>query len=375
MAACDFGPATSLHDPNRIGSPDPVIDDVTPADVALAGVDIVAIAGQNFSSEIADNLVYFGQNRGVVLSASATQLSVLPPNTPMPDLRLRVSVIGAENFSNEVLYSLEAAAASFGSIQAFEDVFSIATDIEGHVYISLVSDARPVGIERLDGEGERSRFAESGFGWADMAFGPGGFLYTVRSVRAIFRFSEGSSQMTWVVIPDASVKLSAIAIDASGTIWTGGDNDHIFSIAPDKSVKMYAFSANIRDLALSDEYLYVLGVQNDLHIVWRFAINSDGELGSAEEFFNLTNYSGSLGLSLAVATSGQVYLGTNTTDPVVLVNPDGNAEPLYPNILTSPASKMAWGPSGYLYMVRDRTAALDPEITRINTRREGVRYH
>ena len=42
---------------------------------------------------------------------------------------------------------------------------------------------------------------------------------------------------------------------------TGGDNDHIYSIAPDKSVKMYAFSANIRDLALSDEYLYVLGVQ------------------------------------------------------------------------------------------------------------------
>ena len=178
-----------------------------------------------------------------------------------------------------------------------------------------------MGIERLDGEGERSRFAESGFGWADMAFGPGRFLYTVRSVRAIFRFSEGSSQMTWVVIPDASVKLSAIAIDASGMVWTGGDNDHIYSIAPDKSVKMYAFSANIRDLALSDEYLYVLGVQNDLHIVWRFAINSDGELGSAEEFFNLTNYNGSLGLSLAVATSGQVYLGTNTTDPVVLVSP------------------------------------------------------
>lgn len=374
VAGCDFGPASSLHDPNRVSEPDPVIESVMPAGIALAGVDIVTITGQNFSGDTANNLVYFGQSRGTVLESSPTQLNILPPNTPMQDLLLRVSVLGAENFSNGVTYSLEAAAVSFGSLQSFEDVFSITTDLEGHVYVSLISEARPVGIERIDGEGVRSRFAESGFGWADMAFGPDGQLHTVRSVRAVFRFTEGSSQMTWVVIPDATVKLSAIAVDASGVVWTAGDNAHIYAIAPDKSVKMHAFEADIRDLALSDEYLYAVGAQNDMHAVWRFAVRSGQELGPAEEILNITSYSGSKGLSLAVATSDHVYVGTDSADPVILVAPAGTAEPLYPNILTSPANKMAWGPSGYLYVVRDRTETLDSEITRINTRAEGVRF-
>ena len=373
-SGCDFGPAASLHDPDRPSSPDPVIDSVTPADLALAGVDIVTIAGQNFSDDISGNLVYFGQSRGTVLEASPTQLSVLPPNTPMQNLLLRVSVIGAENFSNSVTYTLDAAAASFGSILSFEDVFSITTDLAGQVYISLISDARPVGIERLDTEGTRSRFAESGFGWADLAFGPDGQLYTVRAVRAVFRFTEGSSQMTWVVIPDVTVKLTAIAVDASGVVWVAGDNAHIYSLSPDKSVQMHAFEANIRDLALSDDYLYAVGVQQDRHAVWRFALGAGSQLGPAEEILDITGHGGSQGLSVAVATSGHVYVGTDALDPVILVDPNGTAEPLYPGILTSPASKMAWGPSGYLYVVRDRTESLDPTITRVNTRREGVRF-
>ncbi|MDE2731149.1 MAG: IPT/TIG domain-containing protein [Bacteroidota bacterium] len=373
-AGCDFGPAASLHDPDRISSLDPVIDSVSPAGLALAGVDLVTIIGQNFSGDIAGNLVYFGQSRGTILEASPTQMSVLPPNAPMQNLLLRVSVIGAENFSNGVTYSLDAAAAPFGSILSFEDVFSITTDLAGHIYISLISDARPVGIERLDAEGTRSRFAQSGFGWADMAFGPDGQLYTVRAVRAVFRFTEGSSQMTWVVIPDVTVKLSAVAVDASGVVWVAGDNAHIYSLSPDKSVQMHAFEANVRDLALADDYLYAVGEQQDRHAVWRFARGAGAQLGPAEEILDIAGQGGRQGLSVAVATSGHVYVGTDATDPVILVDPDGTAEPLYPGILTSPASKMAWGPSGYLYVVRDRSESLDPTITRVNTRREGVRF-
>lgn len=374
VAGCDFGPAPSLHDSNRAHGSDPVIDSVSPAETALAGVDIVTIEGQNFSAEIDNNLVYFGPSRSTVLDASPVQLRVLPPNTPMADLLLRVAVIGAENFSNGVNYSLEAAATSFGKIQTFEDVFSITADLAGDVYISLVSDARPVGLERIAANGERSRFAESGFGWADIAFGPDRHLYAVRSVRAVFRFTEGSSQMTWVVIPDMSVKLTAVAVDASGTVWVAGNNAHIYSILPDKSVRMHAFDANIRDLALSHDHLFALGVQNEHQMVWRFEINSDQSLGPAQEILDFTTYDGSQASSVAVATSGHIYVGTDATDPVLVIAPDGTVDPLYPNILTSPASKLAWGPSGYLYMVRNRTETLHPEITRINTRREGVRF-
>ena len=374
VAGCDFGPAPSLHDPSSDSGPDPVIDSVSPSEVALAGVDIVTIDGQNFSAERDNNLVYFGQTRSTVLNASPVQLQVLPPNTPIQDLLLRVAVIGAENFSNAVNYSLEAAATSFGKIQTFEDVFSITTDLAGDVYISLVSDARPVGFERIGINGERSRFADTGFGWADIAFGPDRHLYAVRSVRAVFRFTEDSSQTTWVVIPDASVKLTTVAVDPSGTVWAAGNNAHIYSIMPDKSVTMHAFDANIRDLALSHDHLFALGVQDENHMVWRFEIGSDQSLGTAQEILNITTHAGSQAFSLALATSGHIYVGTDAADPVLVVAPDGTVDPLYPDILTSPASKLAWGPSGYLYMVRNRTETLHPEITRINTRREGVRF-
>ena len=373
-AGCDSGPGESLYDPDRASLADPVIDGVAPEDVALAGVDIVTITGQNFSAELSDNLVWFGQTHATVLEAATTQLRVVPPNTPMANLELRIAVIGAENFSNSVTYSLEAAEKSFGQIQAFEDVFSITTDLGGDVYISLFSDSRPVGLERITADGERSRFADTGFGWADIAFGPDRYLYSVRPVRAIFRFLEGSSQETWLVIPESTLRLSSVAVDASGNVWSAGNNAQIYSIAPDKSWKSYAFADEIADLALAESHLFVAGSDNGVHKVWRLAIGADRDLGSAEEIVSVTGFNGSQALSVAITTTGHVLVGTDAENPIILVAPDGTAESLFPGILTGPASKMAWGPSGYLYMVRGRTESLNPEITRINTRMEGIRF-
>ena len=370
---CDSGTAPSIYDPDRSALPDPVIESIVPEGSALAGVDIVTITGNNFSAEPANNLVYFEGIRGELLESSPTDLRVRPPNTPLPEIMIRVAVIGAENFSNSVTYSLEAAAEYFGNIVAFEDIFGITTDPDGNVYVSLFSDSRSVGIIRMTPEGERSQYVETTFGWADMAFGPDGYLYSARSVRALFRFQEGSGQETWVVIPNTSVRLTTLAIDENGRVWAAGKNTDIYSIAADKTVTSFPFEAEIRDLALFDGHLYAAGLQLDTGKVWRFSIDSNGQLGAADEIIDATAYGGADVFALAVTTSGHLYIGTDAADPVIIVSPGGTWEPLYPGILESPANRFAWGPSGHLYMVGNRTELRDPAITRINTRREGAR--
>ena len=371
IAGCDTA-APSLYDPDRTSGPDPKIDSITPADFALAGVDAITINGSNFSAEISDNLVYFNDARGDIAEASATRLVVAAPNTPGADIEVRVAVLGAENYSNGVAYRLEAAAEPFGDIAGFEEPFSIASDRTGNLYVSMNSDSRSVGVLRMAPDGARSQFVETTFIWTDMAYGDDNLLYTVRTVRAVFRFEEGGRQEVWGVIPDNSAKLSTIAFDEEGNLWAGGNNDNVYRIAPDKSIETFPFEANVRDLAVFDGHLYAAATREGASGIWRWPI-SGGRLGEAETWFDVTGSFGAEALALAFATNGDLFVGTSGMDPVLLISPDRQGRPFYPGILLPAAASFAWGAAPSLYMVQGRTDATPPDLIRINTRREGVR--
>ncbi len=371
IAGCDTA-APSLYDPGRTSGPDPKIDSITPTDFALAGVDTVTIDGANFSITPSDNLVYFNDARGDIAEASATRLVVAAPNTPGADIEVRVAVLGAENYSNGIAYRLEAAVEPFGDIAGFEEPFSIASDRTGNLYVSMNSDSRSVGVLRMAPDGTRSPFVETTFIWTDMAYGDDNLLYTVRTVRAVFRFAEGGRQEVWGVIPDNSAKLSTIAFDEEGNLWAGGNNDNVYRIAPDKSIETFPFEANVRDLTVFDGHLYAAATREGASTIWRWPI-SGGRLGEAETWFDVTGSFGAEALALAFATNGDLFVGTSGMDPVLLISPDRQGRPFYPGILLPAAASFAWGAAPSLYMVQGRTDATLPDLIRINTRREGVR--
>ncbi len=371
IAGCDTT-APSLYDPDRTSGPDPKIDSITPTDFALAGVDTVTIDGANFSITPSDNLVYFNDARGDIAEASATRLVVAAPNTPGADIEVRVAVLGAENYSNGVAYRLEAAAEPFGNITGFEEPFSITSDAAGNLYVSLNSDGRSAGVLRMAPDGARSPFVETTFIWTDMAYGDDNLLYTVRTVRAVFRFAEGGRQEVWGVIPDNSAKLSTIAFDEEGNLWAGGNNDNVYRIAPDKSIETFPFEANVRDLTVFDGHLYAAATREGASTIWRWPI-SGGRLGEAETWFDVTGSFGAEALALAFATNGDLFVGTSGMDPVLLISPDRQGRPFYPGILLPAAASFAWGAAPSLYMVQGKTDTTPPGLIRINTRREGVR--
>ncbi|MCY4158361.1 MAG: IPT/TIG domain-containing protein [Bacteroidetes bacterium] len=367
---CDSGTAPSIYDPDRASLPTPVIEGIMPEDRALAGVDDVIITGSNFSTQPADNLVYFGSTRADVLESTSTQLRLLAPNDPQPELNLRLVVVGAENFSNSISYRLDPPFIEFGEVKDFEDIYGIATDPSGNVYVSLVAFSIPVGIIRITPEGERSEFINSPFLWTDFTFGLNNDLYGVRSVRAVFRSQDGSNNFSvFAVIPDRAVRLTAIAIDTNNRLWVAGDNQEIYRILSDGTVKGFKFEADVKDLVALGDYLYLTAIQNQSSKIWRFMIDSSGELGVAEEVFDLTTFNSSEGHALAFSASGNLYVGTSErTDSIVLLDTGGDAQVLYPGVLAQAARRFAWGQGGHLYAATNSTENSVAGIIRITTR-------
>lgn len=372
ISACDSGPAPSLYDPDRLSDADPVISSVEPIGSALAGVDVVTISGQNFSSNAEDNLVYFNESRAEVLEASPTELRVQAPNTPGSDVQIRVAILGAENYSNNIPYQLDAASEEFGTITAFEEPFALTSDGSGNLYVSLNSDNISVGVVRIAPDGSRSTYIETTFKWDSMAFGNDGLLYTVRAVRAIFRFAEGGSQQVWAVIPNNSVRLTALSFDEQGNLWAGGNNENLYRVTPDKAILAFPFEANVRALVVFGGHLYAAATQNGASKIWRFQL-SPGGIGAAEEYFDITAQFVAEALSLAFATTGELFVGTDGVDPVILVSLDRVGQALYPGVLNPAAVSFAWGNAPSLYMTQGKTNTTNPNLIRINTRREGAR--
>lgn len=372
-AGCDTE-GSSIYDPDAEGAPAPVISAITPEGGALAGVDVLTITGQNFSANPAENLVYFGNTRGEVLAASATELQVRPPNRPDPDTPVRISVIGAEDFSNTVSYRLDPASVRFSDIKGFEEPFAIATDDAGNVYVSLFAEGVAAGIKRIAPDGTRSDFNNTTFKWDALEVGPDGTLFGARGVRAIFGLPDGSGQQAIVISASSADRLVALDFDPQGNLWIGGNAPSLFRRASDGTVTAFPFEASVQDLVVFDGALYVTGGQNGMEKVWRFPIDGAGNLGAAEDYYNLSqNFPNRQALALAAARNGDLILGTDAANPVLVIAPDRTAEPLYPGVLKPAATSFAWGTDPFLYMSQGSTNTTDPDLIRINTRREGVR--
>ena len=381
LAGCDTE-GTSLYDPDRPVLPDPVVQDVSPTGSALAGIDVLTITGQNFSATLEQNLVYFGSVRGTMLEATPTMLRVVAPNTPGDDVSVRVAVIGAENYSNAVSYDLINAAAPIGGIAQSEEVFGIAPDGAGGAFVSVFREGSSAGIQRLAPDGSRSLYFDTTFPWSGLAFNTDGVLYGVRGARAIFALPEGGSQQVFAVAPNGFT-FNAITTDADGNVWVGGDNTGgpgaraIYKIDPAGELTAFPFEARVRDMIVYDGFLWAVGrAASGAAKVWRFPL-SGGALGAAEEVVTVFQNETNTAFALAASADGALFIGTDAADPL-LVYENGALSPLYPGILTAPATGLAWGEGSGLYLVRGRVVGpggdvvVLPNLIRVETRRTGA---
>lgn len=373
---CENEYPPSIWNPEFQGKPDPVITSVDPPDVAFAGIGVLTITGQNFSPTPEENHVYFNGVEGTILSASATELQVRAPNVPGDSIMIKLRVDGAILFAEYSPYRLDLAAIDWGGLGKFDDAYGIAVDKEENVYVSLKGKK----IIKITTDGEQQPFATTLVDKAsNMRFGPDGYLYYGNILQFVFRVApDGSKDELFARLSGGVFDLD---FDQHGNLYAAGGGNKIFRIKSDGSNTIAAEypSIFIKAVRVFNGYVYVGGKNSSTaeQAVWRNQIISADELGPNELYFDWTQAFGAGAdvLSLTFAEDGDMYIGTDAPEGIMVVHPDGSSEPLYPGVLLPETYAMSWGNGQYLYVNRRNS---DPDIKgiiRIDMLKKGAPYY
>ncbi|MDZ7267052.1 MAG: IPT/TIG domain-containing protein [candidate division KSB1 bacterium] len=385
MAGCEEEPTPSLFDPNYVSRPAPVITSVTPPDT-FAGIGIVTINGQNFSPVKEENLVYFDATVATVLEASATQLRVRAPNLPRDNIKLRIAVLHADKFSNTVSYRLLEAVSEVKVFDKAEVPWSVTFDAQGNAYVSFVNNnvSSQSGVAKFTPEGTRSSFSPKPTGtptrYTSLKVGPGGFLYGLTLERRIIQIpAAGGNPTNWVVLPTTTTRLYDMDFDREGNLWLAGNNPEIYRVRQDKNVRSFPFVANVRSVRVFNDHLYLAGNRDGAEKVWRFAIVSADQLGPEEEYFNFSaspfGAAGAGVYAITFAADGDLYIGTDAPEAMVVVHPNRTAEALYPGLLRPKSLSFGWDNGTFLYVIREAVGSSTQALLKVNLVKKSAPYY
>ncbi len=379
---CQENPSTpNLYDPAQLSTrATPTITNISPATGAeYAAVTTLTVTGTNFSPVIGENLLYFDAVLATISQASTTQLVLTAPNYPKDSIGVSVAVYNAPKLSNIYVFKLLPIFVEYGNLSSKEFPWAITTDAAGDLYVSFQSDS----IRQYSPAGIRTGYAASGGAtkWSAMKFGPDGTLYLARTQRAIFSVPPGGGTPTvWAQVP--GTVFYDLEIDQAVNIWAAGNNTSIYVFKPDKSFKSYTFDANVRSIKLFNNYLYCGGTVNADHSeqVIRFPIINGDSLGAQQTVFNLTTSPlGGAGKSVLAVTGsqgGDLFVGTDCGNPIILVHSSGSAEALYPGLLAPAIHVFAWDKGTKLFGVQGVTSggsvASSSKILQIQTLQQGL---
>jgi len=375
FVACENEYPPSIWEPEYKGRPDPVITAVEPPDGSFAGIGHVKLIGKNFSSVAEENYVYFNGVRATVLSASETELVVLAPNLPADSVRIKVRVVGALLFAEYYPYRLESAVVEYGEFTEYDDAYGLACDKDENLYVSLAGKK----LVKVEPSGTQGQYGTTLVDKAsNMKMGPDGYIYYVNILSYIFRVSPQGTDELFATLPGGAFDLD---FDSLGNIYCGGSGGALYRVRPDKSVETVAdySSIYIRSIRVFGGYVYVGGKDNTTgtHAVWRNKLTAEGALGERELYFD---WSANLGsgadvLAITFAADGDMYVGTNGPEAIVVVHPDRSFEPLYPGVLEPETYAMTWGNDVYLYVNRRSDDPKKKRILRINMQKRGAPYY
>lgn len=378
LANCVDG--NSIYDPGYEPSrPEAEITNISPEIGYLAGVDSVIVTGINFAIDPDSLTINFGGSPGVIKQATKTQLIVRPGKISGDDLSVRVSIRGAEFFSNSYLYDLEQPFGTyFGLTSTDSPTTPVAVDDQNNVYAIISSNGvlrytkiAPDGTKETDGvkfpgeprpdlEDKRPYPVDSTMrftAYSDMEVGPGGILImSQQNIRAIFQktFGDDKRETVWVASSTGTLKIRDMVFDDNGYLWVVGidsDQIHRFTAAsPGGSEVKFPFAGDFSAVAFhsATNELFVGGLINERQVVWKFAIDGSGNIDSGELYFDFEeNYEGTVS-SMVFASNGELLITTGAQDPnvvkssIVRVFPDRKHQELYPEMIKPGSYSITW---------------------------------
>ncbi|WP_337866541.1 IPT/TIG domain-containing protein [Ignavibacterium sp.] len=359
LYSCTEETAPSLYDPGKYQfREDPIINNIDPPGSALAGVTVLTLTGNNFLDVPGETSVYFNGVKGQILTITPTQIQVKPPVVVADTVLVKVKVAGALNLSNTLIYKLTAAVQEVYKFDPNngETPWAVTFDNNKNMLVSVEAK----GVWKFEGEANPNKTyipkgAETK--WNTLRQFSNGDIYASKSLRGIWKLTQGVTppNAPWVVTPSGTVLID-FDFDQNTNLWAVGSNNFIFRIKQDLTVAQFPFQAQLRAVRVFNGALYVAGLKAGVEGVWRIPIDSNGDLGTEELYFNLTtNLSGVKINSMTFSADGDLFLGTDRSpDPVIIVKPNGSYQTLYEGVI--PAKdivSMYWPDGNFLYVTRE----------------------
>ena len=377
LIGCSEDPEPSLYNLVTPAGASPTITSITSStSTPLAGFSTLTINGSNFSQNVNENFVFFNGIKGTVISATATKIDVKSPASVFGDsIKVRVTVHKNENISNTFIYAIQNPInipfpfdPKVGDIPWAVTAFNngdllVSLDGKGIKKISsrVMSDYIPKGAESY---------------WNTIKLTSNGDVYGARNLRGVWKMLQNTPPAVapWAITPTGT-RVWDFDWDQNFNVWAVGNNNVIIKVKPDLTSSTYNFVGNLRTVRYFNGYLYVAGARDNLEKVWRFVVDSNGNLGAEEEYFNLSARNPAVTINtMTISADGFLYLGTNKKkDPIIEIKPDRTASDFYPGVVPATDVLSFYWPQGqFLYFVRKADTNMDQTIIRLNMLKNGA---
>ncbi|MBU0473748.1 MAG: IPT/TIG domain-containing protein [Bacteroidetes bacterium] len=389
LTQCTNDYPDSFYNANVVARATPTISHIEP-DIALAGVDIITIIGNNFSEKPDENTVYFNSEKATVISSSINNIVVKAPNLPLDSIKVKIDVAGALNYSNIELYKLYPAVEEVFPFETYQEPYTVTSDGMGNLYFSFIEDAAGKGIYKTSVDGVLSEFAPRGgeTTFSDLKYNSEGYLIGVYGNKAIFKIEAGVKPAVFVNTNNNSIKLFALDYDKDKNIWAAGKGGKIVCAKLDLSFKLFDYADDISGLRVFNDYLYAISGKDNAQSIVRFPIVSADSLGNVEAIFN---FSGNVDAdvvanSITFSAEGQMYIATTASpkneapvDPIMVVKSDGSFSTLYAGVISSSSSRLSWGSGTEMFIIKERfpidralSAIFSQNILKLNMVKAGA---
>ena len=216
-----------IWDEDNNGSPNPFITSVVPEQGAFAGIDTLTISGGNFSTVSSENIVYFNESIGRIISSSNEMIKVVGPNLVSDSITIRIAVQGALEFgSYSDLYKLYPAVENYGPFDQFTDIFSLDLDREENLIVSL--DGSPnAEFWMVDINQDSSVWSGSLSKGSGMKLGPDGSIYFVNYQRFLYKDEQGTEKENSEIFKRLNGNATDLDFDSFGNLYVGGNGSLI----------------------------------------------------------------------------------------------------------------------------------------------------
>lgn len=397
LVSCEDIPDNNVWPPNTANdAPRPVITGITvdpstsdAAGVAFAGVGIVYISGQNFSSVPSENRVFFDGQQGEVLEAEPTQLKVRVGNVVGDSVKVYVNVKNALQYAEYngknyfSPFKLKSAVSSYKAIDQFTDATGLAVDADGSIYY-LTTAGKIFKVAGPDSDAvEYGQTSSSFITTSCLRFGPDGGLYLNRKTRTMYKIPAGGGKLARFTTMTGNV--AYFDFDANGTMYAGGKDGTIETVLSDATTKKTSATYPdylITGLRVYDGYVYVSAKYDGTDStqvqqgIWKNHIEDDqATLGGNELVLDWTSLMGEDGPNIMDFTfdaDGEMYIGQDKDGAIYMLNA---GDYFYSQILSAPVTKLTWGNDKFLYINQHPDDPAQWATRRVEVTIDGAPYY